>query len=123
MLSKTKAKDINYIAKYIHNKVNLSKKVLPQLPIIPLGINTEEFDYSDDFKTNSRKKLNINDSDIVITYVGRLSFHAKAHHLPMYIALENASKKLKKDQKIHLIQTGWFASDFIFSSEKNFFRF
>jgi len=101
---------------FLKSKVNLSKKVLPQLPIIPLGINTDEFDYSEDFKADSRKKLNINDNDIVITYVGRLSFHAKAHHLPMYIALENAAKNLKKDQKIHLIQTGWFASDFIKNS-------
>tara|TARA_Y100000591_G_C21841181_1_gene705738 strand:- start:813 stop:2522 length:1710 start_codon:yes stop_codon:yes gene_type:complete len=89
----------------------------PKFPVIPLGINYEEFNYDDKFKKVSRDKLNISEEDIVIVFVGRLSFHAKAHNLPMYIALENCAKKLKKNQKIHLIQTGWFANSFI---EKTF---
>ena len=88
-----------------------SKRQLPQMPIIPLGIHPEDFDYSNEFK-GLLEKLNIDKDDIVIVYVGRLSFHAKAHHLPMYIALEETSKNLKKG-KIHLIQTGWFANKFI----------
>ncbi len=89
-----------------------SKRQLPQFPVIPLGVHPEDFDYSDEFKVSSREKLKIDKDDIVIVYVGRLSFHAKAHHLPMYIALEEASKSLSKG-KIHLIQTGWFANEFI----------
>ena len=78
-----------------------SKRQLPQLPIIPLGIHPEDFDYSNEFKESSRKSLNIDKDDIVIVYVGRLSFHAKAHHLPMYIALEEASKNLKKENSFN----------------------
>ena len=85
---------------------------LPKFPVIPLGVHPEDFDYSDDFKSQSRGKLGIGPDDIAIVYVGRLSFHAKAHHLPMYLALQAASKKIKKG-KIHLIQTGWFANNSI----------
>ena len=77
-----------------------SKRQLPQFPIIPLGVHPEDFDYSDEFKVSSREKLKIDKDDIVIVYVGRLSFHAKAHHLPMYIALEEASKSLTKGKFI-----------------------
>ena len=31
----------------------------------------------------------------------------------MYLTLENCSKELKGDEKIHIIQTGWFANDFV----------
>ena len=91
--------------------------VLPKLPVIPLGVHPEDFNYSNEFITSSRKKLDISENDIVIVYVGRLSFHAKAHHLPMYFALQSAAKNLKKG-KIHLIQTGWFANNFIETSFK-----
>ncbi|MFN8927832.1 MAG: glycosyltransferase, partial [Rhodospirillales bacterium] len=44
-------------------------------------------------------------------FVGRLSFHAKAHPFPMYVALEEAARQTRI--QVHLIQAGWFASDFI----------
>tara|TARA_B100000925_G_scaffold289851_1_gene273690 strand:+ start:770 stop:2470 length:1701 start_codon:yes stop_codon:yes gene_type:complete len=97
----------------LNSKLSIKNPVYPQLPVIPLGTDKDEFEYTDKYKKQSRKSLGIRDNDIVIVYVGRLSFHAKAHHLPMYLALENCSKELKDDQKIHIIQTGWFANDFV----------
>lgn len=97
----------------LSSKFSIKDPVYPKLPIIPLGLDKDEFDFSDDFKKQSRSDLNINDDDIVLVYVGRLSFHAKAHHLPMYLSIEECAKELKKDQKIHIIQTGWFPNDFI----------
>ena len=87
--------------------------------IIPLGVDPDEFDYSSDFILKSRNEFNIKDNDIVIVYVGRLSFHAKAHHIPMYISLNEISKTLEEGQNIHLIQTGWFANEFIENSFKD----
>ncbi len=78
-----------------------------------MGIDKDEFEYSKDDRIKARKDLNVNDDDIVISYVGRLSFHAKAHHFPMYLAIAECLQYLKKDQKIHLIQTGWFANDWV----------
>jgi len=97
----------------LNSKLSIKNPVYPQLPVIPLGTDKDEFEYTDKYKKQSRKSLGIKDNDIVIVYVGRLSFHAKAHHLPMYLALENCSKELKSNEKIHIIQTGWFANDFV----------
>ncbi len=97
---------------FLSKRYSIQDCILPKLPVIPLGIDENEFNFSDDFKHKAKSKFNIDDNDIVIVYVGRLSFHAKAHHLPMYLALERCAKKFK-DKKIHLIQTGWFHNDFI----------
>ncbi len=106
------------------NRENLSAKnittnnILPKFPIIPLGIDTDEFKFSDKEKTEARYMLGIGEDDIALIFVGRLSFHAKAHHLPMYLALEKVSKGLK-NKKLHLIQTGWFANDYIKETFEN----
>ncbi len=110
----TISKVVEVRKEYLERRFNSKlSPILPQLPIIPLGVNCDEFNFTDADKKTTRDSLSISEDDIVVVYVGRLSFHAKAHHLPMYIALENAAKKLSNSKKIHLIQTGWFASDFI----------
>ncbi len=96
-------------------KINLT----PKFPVIPLGINSDEFNFNDEFIKSSREKLNISEGDIVVVFVGRLSFHAKAHNVPMYMALESCAKKLNNGSKIHLIQTGWFANEFIENTFKS----
>ncbi len=106
---------VNRITEQAYEEAQLtlgaSKITLPQLPVIPLGVHNNEFEFSDSFKNKSRESIGISKDDIVIIYVGRLSFHAKAHPLPMYLALEQCAKNLDKDKKIHLIQTGWFANE------------
>ena len=106
-------KVLDHSIENLNYKFKTDKPIYPQLPVIPLGIDKDEFIFSENFKNKTRNDLGINENDVVLVYVGRLSFHAKAHHLPMYLALEACSKSLKKDQKIHLIQTGWFANDFV----------
>ncbi len=96
---------------FLRDRYNIKKFILPESPVIPLGIDSSEFNYSDEYKINSRNAFNFSNDDIVISFVGRLSFHAKAHHYPMYVALEQVAKITGK--KIHLIQTGWFGNEFI----------
>ncbi len=95
--------------KYLRDRFNISKYVLPQLPVIPLGVDCFEFCFSDQQKRQSRHDLNIPDNALVVLYVGRLSFHAKAHPLLMYQALEAASTHV--DNPIFLIECGWHAND------------
>ena len=92
----------------LKNKIGATKKPQFSLPIIPLGVHADDYLFTDQEKINSRKDLNIGKDDIVLLFLGRLSFHAKAHHVPMYLALEEVAKKITGKQKIHLIQTGWF---------------
>ncbi len=61
----------------------------PQLPIIPLGIDTAALHArTKPQRGRGRAALGIGADDIVVLFVGRLSFHAKAHPLPMYLGLE-----------------------------------
>ena len=82
-----------------------------ELPVIPLGVHTEDYQFNTKDILESRKRLNIKENDIAILFIGRLSFHAKAHHIPMYLMLEKIKEQLPKNINIHLIQTGWFPNE------------
>ncbi|MDA9871188.1 glycosyltransferase family 4 protein [Gammaproteobacteria bacterium] len=103
-------------AQEIEQRLGLARLVLPELPVIPLGIHTQDFTYSLSQKEEARTRLGIDSSSVVFLYVGRLSFHAKAHPIAMYTALEEAHKKT--GQKVVLVECGWFANDFIEESFK-----
>lgn len=95
---------------YLKKRFNIQKIVLPQLPVIPLGIHTKEFNYSSKDKKIAREKLCIDKNTLVVLYVGRLSFHAKANPFAMYQALQNAIEQT--DKEVTLIECGWFANDY-----------
>lgn len=76
-----------------------------QLPIIPLGIHTVEFDFDEKQRIEARHNLHISDEEVVFLYVGRLSPYTKAHPLAMYQGLEVSARSSEK--KIHLIECGW----------------
>jgi starch synthase len=100
---------------FLESRLASTQCPLPQLPIIPLGVDTDAFAHSADQRGTARQALGIGSEDIAILFVGRLSFHAKAHPLPMYLALERVAQAIAKEggRKLHLIQAGWFANDFI----------
>ncbi len=84
---------------------------LPRFPVIPLGVDTDAFAPDPDRRVAARARLGIAPDAVVALFVGRLSFHAKAHPFPMYVALEEAARQTRI--QVHLIQAGWFANDFI----------
>ena len=96
---------------YLRSRLGITKIVLPQLPVIPLGIHTDDFVYSTSQKVSARNELHIPNDKTVILFMGRLSFHAKAHPLAMYQALESAAQSTGKE--VLLIECGWHANDFI----------
>ena len=98
-------------ADYLAARLGITRLVLPQLPVIPLGVHTDDFEYSDDQRIASRKRLGVGPDTLVVLYVGRLSFHAKAHPLAMYKSLEMAAVKTRKD--IVLVECGWHANESI----------
>tara|TARA_B100000035_G_scaffold314620_1_gene331462 strand:- start:3859 stop:5550 length:1692 start_codon:yes stop_codon:yes gene_type:complete len=95
----------------LRERLGITKIVLPLLPVIPLGINTDEFAYSASQRNAARTQLSADEDTLVVLYVGRLSFHAKAHPLAMYQALERAAKVAEKD--VILVECGWHANDYI----------
>ena len=83
-----------------------------QLPVIPLGVDCDHLAAgpdADGIRARLRQRHRIGADDVVVLFFGRLSYHAKAHPLPMYQALEAAAKATGR--KIVLILAGWFAND------------
>lgn len=98
-------------AEFLKWKLGATRFELPQLPVIPLGVHCQDYQFSDKTKASSREALGIGTNDVVMLFVGRLSFHAKAHPHPMLAACQYCAERVQPDQKIHLIQCGWFAND------------
>ncbi|MDG2272801.1 MAG: glycosyltransferase family 4 protein [Halioglobus sp.] len=94
----------------LQQKLGVTKFNLPHLPVIPLGINSAVFEVSASERVAARTGLNVTQDETVVLYLGRLSFHAKAHPLAMYQALELAAKRTGKT--ITLIECGWYANEY-----------
>ena len=96
---------------YLADRLGISKVVLPQLPVIPLGIHTADFSFDDQHKADARRSMGVDEHTLAVLFMGRLSFHGKAHPLAMYQALESAAASTGK--QVVLIECGWHANDFI----------
>jgi glycosyltransferase involved in cell wall biosynthesis len=96
---------------YLAERLGARSFTRPQLPVIPLGVDCAKFAADPATRAAQRAALGIGADDLAVLFVGRLSFHAKAHPFPMYAALEQAARKTGK--RLHLIQAGWFANEFI----------
>lgn len=95
-------------SEYLAQRNGGQPEILVKLPIIPLGVDCSAFPQgleAVNIGSQQRQELGISPDDIVVLFVGRLTFSAKAHPVPMYIALERAAQQTKA--KIHLIQAGW----------------
>ena len=106
----------NNVETILHAQVDVLKMRLGiQKELAPvagdsLGVHTDDFHYSEVTRASSRQQLGVTDDTLVVLYVGRLSFHGKAHPLAMYQALENATKATGH-KAITLIECGWHANE------------
>ncbi len=97
---------------YLENRLGAHCIMPVQLPVIPLGVECSHFEpgaRADEARQGFRQQHAITDEDVAVLFMGRLSFHAKANPLPMYMALEQAARTVKS--RVHLIQAGWFANE------------
>ncbi|MBT3360117.1 MAG: glycosyltransferase [Rhodospirillales bacterium] len=105
-------------AEFLNARTGGNVQLGVQLPVIPLGVHCDAYapgKQAHKARTDLRERYGIEEDDIAVLFMGRLSFHAKAHPLPMYLALEETAHRTGKN--IHLIQAGWFANEGI---EKEF---
>lgn len=98
---------------YLAQRFGATQFVRPQLPVIPLGVDCAAFAPDADARRAGRNALGIGPQDVAVLFLGRLSFHGKAHPLPMYLGLERAAAALAAQGggRLHLVQAGWFAND------------
>ncbi len=96
---------------YLAGRLGATRFTRLQLPVIPLGVDCARLAPDPAARAAQRAELGIAPQDVAVLFMGRLSFHAKAHPHAMYLAVERAAAKTGK--RVHLIQAGWFANDFI----------
>ncbi len=84
----------------------------PELAVIPLGVDCDAYAQGaalERARKAARAQLQLADGDIAFLFLGRLSYHAKVHPLPMYLALEAAARQCGKP--LVLILAGYFFND------------
>lgn len=99
-------------ADHLAQRLEIQRVILPQFPIIPLGIHTQDFICAGDQRATARQQIGADPDTVVVLYLGRLSFHGKAHPLAMYQALEKAVAAMPPQKKVVLVECGWYANDF-----------
>jgi starch synthase len=95
-------------AERLRHRLGATRVVQPLLPVIPLGIHTADFAVTEAARQAARAGLGIDPETLVVLFLGRLSFHAKAHPLAMYQALERAAGRTGR--RVALIECGWHAN-------------
>lgn len=98
---------------HLAQRLGAQRWVLPQLPVIPLGIHTQDFVFGAERRAAARAALGVDARTHVVLYMGRLSFHAKAHPLALYQALQQAAQRLPDGQRVLLLECGWHANEYI----------
>lgn len=93
---------------YIRHRFGGTFSCPVQTPIIPLGIDTQDFadKTSPACRQTQRQSLNIEDDEIIVLFVGRLSFATKAHPLPLLMAVDRAARL--SACKVRLVLYGYF---------------
>lgn len=81
----------------------------PQLPLIPLGVDHEPIQTAaadGSARQRLRRQLGLAPEDLLVLWVGRLSYFEKAFPQPMFQALHRAQERLP--QRLHFAMAGWF---------------
>jgi glycosyltransferase involved in cell wall biosynthesis len=83
----------------------------PMLPVIPLGIHSDDFVRDDAARAQLRARINAGPEDVVFATIARLTPHEKFDPLPIYLAMQSAQAQLK-GQKLHVVFCGQFRDDY-----------
>jgi len=94
---------------YLADRYDGNPQPLPQLPVIPLGVDCSSIEAAaerGDVRANVRERLGLKEKDVLVLWVGRMSFFEKAYPQPMLQAVELARQAT--GATIHFAMTGWF---------------
>ncbi len=81
----------------------------PQLPLLPLGVDrTALQEQRADQRSRDflRRHLGVAEHDVLVLWLGRLSFFEKAYPQGMFIALQKAAQRC--GERLHFVMAGWF---------------
>lgn len=98
-------------AQYLAWRFGAKHFITPQLPVIPFGVHQADFEFSSQDRKRARTRLGLAEEKLTILFAGRLSFHAKAHPYPMFVALQAAAVRAKQD--VALLLCGQFPNEVV----------
>lgn len=90
---------------YFAQRFGATRVPLPQLPVIPLGIDTADFAPLPGARDRLRAAHGAAGDAIVVLTMGRLSVVEKANPVPLMLALDQVAQQ--SSRPIHLWMTGW----------------
>ena len=90
---------------YLRDRHGGSPGLRPRLELIPLGVDTERYrPPTEAERADWRRALKVAEDEVVVLFVGRQSFHQKAHPFPMFRGMACAARRTGR--KVHLVLTG-----------------
>jgi glycosyltransferase involved in cell wall biosynthesis len=96
---------------YLASRLGAARIEGALLPVIPLGVDCAALAPDPAERATWRGRLDVTEADIVVLHHGRLSYHAKAHPLPMLLGLERATDAAPAGARVVLVLSGWFADE------------
>jgi glycosyltransferase involved in cell wall biosynthesis len=96
---------------YLRERTGSTFKCPVQLPVIPIGIDTDYFERIATAKKykEQRKILKIRKDEIVVLFAGRLNFIGKANPLALMLGIERAA--ILTNKPVRLLFYGYFFDD------------
>ena len=94
---------------YLRERLGPVNPPRPLLPLLPLGVNGDRFAQDADrppVRKAMRESLGCGPDDILVIWVGRLSFFEKAFPQPMFRAIAEAAAATGR--RLHFAMVGWF---------------
>ena len=94
---------------YLQERLGAATLPRPQLPVIPFGTNVAEIEVQSndaDARARLRASLGIAEDDVMVYFLGRLSYYDKAFPQAMFKAVEAAHHQ--SEVTTHFVLTGWF---------------
>ena len=92
-------------ADYLRDRHGGTPGLRPRLELIPLGVDTERYrPPTEAERADWRRALKVAEDEVVVLFVGRQSFHQKAHPFPMFRGIAGAARRTGR--KVHLVLTG-----------------
>lgn len=103
-------RQFDMIDDHIHSRFRANAPLRPQIPIIPLGVHTDDFRPDAAAGQAMRDRIGAAKGDVVFTTIARLDPAEKFDPLPLFIALEQAASRVASGQKLHLALCGIYSN-------------
>lgn len=100
------------VGEYAGERFGGTRRPRPHLPLVPLGVDLPAQRALADrpqVRKQVRTRLGLGDDDILVLWVGRLSFFEKAYPQPMFRAVQEAARAT--GAKVLFQMAGWFPQE------------